>query len=209
MPLFQSFRDNGCLVGIWKTEESCESLFAFFSVPDMYREEILALKTPERQAERLAVRVLLLKLLGEQKQIHYHPDGSPYLSDGSYHISISHTRGYVAVIVGKSNMIGIDIEQYGFRVHKVARKYMREDEIPASYNGSQTWSLLLHWSAKETMFKSLGREELDFRKHFRIYPFQPVETGTFRAQEFKTEFNYEYSIRYILHPDFVMTWVCG
>ena len=35
---------------------------------------------------------------------------------------------------------------------------MREDEQPSVFRGTDTWSLLLHWSAKETMFKCLNAE---------------------------------------------------
>lgn len=67
--------------------------------------------------------------------------------------------------------VGVDIEQYGERVRKVAHKFMREDEQPSVFRGTDTWSLLLHWSAKETMFKCLNASEVDFRGHMRILPF--------------------------------------
>mgnify|MGYP000016543064 CR=1 FL=1 len=64
--------------------------------------------------EWLAVRVLLYTLSGEEKEIAYHPSGKPYLADASASLSISHTKGYVAVVLGlPGREVGIDIEQYG------------------------------------------------------------------------------------------------
>lgn len=209
MPLFKLFREQACVAGIWKTEESLEELGLLLPDPGMYREDLSVLKSPARKVERLAVRVLLYRLLGEQKQILYRADGSPYLSDGSFEIGISHTQGYVAVIVGKSPGIGIDIEQYGQKVRRVASRFMREDETVSIYRESDLWSLLLHWSAKETMFKALHCRQVDFKEHLFVLPFRVAGEGTFTAREYKTSFQYCFTIRYLIHPGFVMTWTCG
>ena len=107
----------------------------------------------------------------------YEPSGKPYLADNSYFISISHTKGYVAVILSEEKPVGIDIEQYSRRVHKVAHKYMREDEQFVPYGEDDTWSLLLHWSAKEVMFKCMNTPEVDFREHLHIEPFTTEQQG--------------------------------
>lgn len=161
--------------------------------------------SPHRRQEWLSVRALLYCLLDEEKEIGYRPSGKPYLPDGSFHISISHTKGYVAVILGKTP-VGIDIEQYGQRVHKVAHKYMRDDEIPSPFRGEDTWSLLLHWSAKEVMFKCMDTADVDFRRHLQVEPFVVRERGTFHARECRTDRQRRFLIRYLIHPDFVLTW---
>ena len=77
----------------------------------------------------------------------------------------------MAVVLGlPGREVGVDIEQYGERVRKVAHKFMREDEQPSVFRGTDTWSLLLHWSARETMFKCPNASEVDFRGHMRILP---------------------------------------
>lgn len=206
MPLYKKLEEKDTLLGVWKIEETLEDLFSFLPVPELYGDDVFALKSKDRQLERLAVRVLLYKLLNEEKEILYHPGGRPYLSDGSFCISISHTNEYVAVFLGNKDRIGVDIERYNERIHRVSRKYMSEDEVPVMYRGSVTWSLLLHWSAKETLFKCMGCESVDFKKHLRVYPSMLQEKGNFRAREFKTEYQYEYSVNYMIDTDFVLTW---
>ena len=73
-------------------------------------------------------------MLGEEKEIGYRSSGKPYLADGSASISISHTKGYVAVLLGgPEKEVGIDVECYGERVRKVAHKFVREDESLSWY----------------------------------------------------------------------------
>lgn len=49
-------------------------------------------------------------------------------ADGSAHISISHTNGYVAVALHPTEEVGIDIERYGVRVRRVVSRFVRPDE---------------------------------------------------------------------------------
>lgn len=177
---------------------------------DVYRTAVQAFKSEHRRQEWLAVRVLLYTLLGEEREIAYRPDGKPYLTDVSASISISHTRGYVAVILGQPDReVGIDIEQYGERVRKVAPKFMRDDEVPSLFRNTNTWSLLLHWSAKETIFKCLNASEVDFRNHIRLFPFSVDEAGVFLAEEYRTPARRRFAIHYHLFPDFVLTFTTG
>ena len=75
----------------------------------------------------------------------------------------------MAVILGDINKeVGIDIEQYGERVRKVAHKFVRDDELPGAYEGTDTWGMLLHWSAKEAVYKCLNIDSVDFREHLYI-----------------------------------------
>lgn len=205
MALFMQHKDDSSLLGVWRMDESLSALRDELPDSTLFDQAVERFTSPHRQLEWLSVRVLLYHLLNEEKEIGYLPSGKPYLADGSFSISISHTKGYVAVILGKTP-VGIDIEQYGQRVHKVAHKYMREDEIPAPYQGDDTWSLLLHWSAKEVMFKCMEASEVDFRQHLHIEPFIPQERGTFCAREYRTERQRHFLIHYLIHPDFVLTW---
>ena len=150
--------------GVWKMDETLDELLSMLPQQETYLEGLQRFSAEHRRLEWLSVRVLLFTLLGEEKEIAYYPSGKPYLADKSASISISHTRGYVSVIIGEAGKeVGIDIEQYGERVHKVAHKYMRTDEPLSSYQGTDTWALLLHWSAKEVMFKCMNTPEVDFR----------------------------------------------
>ena len=189
-------------------DETVEQLRSMFHQFSMYEAGFSRFTSESRQREWLAVRILLKELCGEEKKIGYLPSGKPYLEDGSMRVSFSHTKGYVAVAVHPFAEVGVDIEQYGTRVQKVASRFIREDEHVSVASGDEIYGLLLHWSAKETMFKLMEEEAVDFVSHLHIRPFQLQPSGTFQACEYRSQHGRTFLIHYDTHPDFVLTFSC-
>ena len=208
MPIYRTYKQGDLLVGIWKVDETIEQLRSMFHQFSIYEEDFMRFSAEKRKQEWLAVRVLLKELCGEEKEIAYLPSGKPYLEDGSAFVSFSHTSGYVAVALHPSAEVGVDIEQYGTRVQRVASRFIREDEKVSVESGDEIYALLLHWSAKETMFKLMKDEAVDFIKHLHILPFVPEESGTFHACEYRSGQEQEFLIHYDTHPDYVLTFAC-
>ena len=121
MASFLQYKTNGIQWAVWKMEESLDALLLL--LPGARRafceQELNRFVSERRKMEWLSVRVLLYSMLQEDKEIGYSLEGKPYLTDHSFFISISHTKGYVAVMLASSVPVGIDIEQYAQRVHKV------------------------------------------------------------------------------------------
>lgn len=208
MPIYRTYKQGDLLVGVWKVDETVEQLRSMFHQFSIYEEGFMRFSTEKRKQEWLAVRVLLKELCGEEKKIAYLPSGKPYLEDGSAFISFSHTLGYVAVAIHPSAEVGVDIEQYGTRVQRVAVRFIREDEKVSVESGDEIYALLLHWSAKETMFKLMKDEAVDFINHLHILPFAPKESGTFHACEYRSGQGQKFLIHYDTHPDYVLTFAC-
>ena len=207
MGLFLQDKTNDTQWAVWKVEESLEALLAL--LPDARRvcceQELLQFASERRKIEWLSVRVLLYFMLKEDKQIGYSSEGKPFLTDDSFFISISHTKGYVVVILNPKTPVGIDIEQYGKRVHKVFDRFIRPDEQVEAYQGDTTWGGLLHWSAKETVFKCMKNADADLRK-LCLSHFIPQKEGTFQVREYATEGQSLFSVGYRICEDFVLTW---
>ena len=207
MGLFLQDKTNDTQWAVWKVEESLEALLAL--LPDARRvcceQELLQFASERRKIEWLSVRVLLYFMLKEDKQIGYSSEGKPFLTDDSFFISISHTKGYVEVILNPKTPVGIDIEQYGKRVHKVFDRFIRPDEQVEAYQGDTTWGGLLHWSAKETVFKCMKNADADLRK-LCLSHFIPQKEGTFQVREYATEGQSLFSVGYRICEDFVLTW---
>ena len=188
MALFLQHKTDDIQWAVWKMEESLEVLLAL--LPDARRvfceQELNRFVSERRKMEWLSVRVLLYAMLQEDKEIGYSPEGKPYLTDHSFFISISHTKGYVAVMLASFTPAGIDIEQYGQRVKRVYDRFIRSDERVEPYQGDETWSMLLHWSAKETIFKSMENADADLRK-LCLSHFIPQSEGGFQVREYATE----------------------
>ena len=222
MALYAHFRSDDVEIGIWKMEEDEAQLLS--RLPVAVSQGVERFTAPHRRLEWLSVRLLLLTMLGQGENVDadaarhaadavigYTAAGAPYLLDHSRALSISHTKGYVAVALAPWGCRpGIDIEQWGQRVLKVSSRFLREDEEAPLYQGSPVAALLLHWSAKEALFKSLEQQEaVDFKEHLRLFPFPLAAEGRFVAQELRTPMQQRYSVAYRLFPDFVLTWVTG
>lgn len=208
MPLYQTYRKGELRVGIWKVEETICQMRSMFVDFSLYESGMQRFKSEKRQLEWLAVRVLLKELVGEEKEIGYLPSGKPYLEDRSACVSFSHTSGYVAVAVHPEKEVGIDIEQYGLRVRKLASRFVRDDERSSVEAGDEIYALLLHWSAKETMFKLMEHSDVDFLDHLHILPFIPTNSGEMKAVEYRTEMRHTFQVSYYTHPDYVLTFAC-
>ncbi len=208
MPLYQTYRKGELRVGIWKVEETICQMRSMFVDFSLYESGLQRFKSEKRQLEWLAVRVLLKELVGEEKEIGYLPSGKPYLEDRSACVSFSHTSGYVAVAVHPEKEVGIDIEQYGLRVRKLASRFVRDDERSSVEAGDEIYALLLHWSAKETMFKLMEHSDVDFLDHLHILPFIPTDSGEMKAVEYRTEMRHTFQVSYYTHPDYVLTFAC-
>ena len=206
MPLYRTYRKGELVVGVWKVEETIGQLRSMFKDCSLYESDLQKFKAEKRQLEWLAVRVLLKELLGEEKVIDYLPSGKPFLKDRSACVSFSHTCGYVAVAVHPTKEVGIDIEQYGNRVSRLASRFVREDEMQSVRAGNEIYALLLHWSAKETMFKLMEDEAVDFINHLQILPFQPMDSGVMDACEYRSGHEQKFLIHYETHPDYVLTF---
>jgi phosphopantetheinyl transferase len=170
-------------------------------------EPALARMGTQRRREWLTVRVLLKKMLGgEERQILYTDSGKPYLADSSCKIGISHTKGYAAVALDRDHPVAIDIEYISPRVEKIRRRFMNETETENLSQNHPLIHLLLHWSAKETLFKYLNEANIDFKSQLHIHPFEPVigEWGICTAHETKTDRKLHFTLNYRVEASYVI-----
>ena len=151
MALLKKWTEQDGCFGIWRVTESVETLMTMLDDTDRYARELHDMKSEARRLEYVAVRVLLKELLNKEVHIDHLPSGKPFLIDYDCNISISHTRGYVAVALHRVMEPGIDIEYYSERVKKVASRFMGVTEMKnvEGYTGVEyIHMLMLHWSAK-------------------------------------------------------------
>jgi len=204
-------------VAVWHVTEDYEELLSMLPDADAVSNEAEQQFSSEfRRVEWTAVRVLLYTVLDRQVHINYNDQGAPLLPGyEGLHISISHTKGYVAIALSENAPVGIDVEQIERieekpnvfddkeklpRVEKVRTRFMRNDEFAET-----TIGLLLHWSAKETLFKVLGREGVNFIDEMQVSPFDETQyEGEFTIEDLKEDDTY--IIYYKVFDDFVLTY---
>lgn len=200
--------DGGGLA-IWRIEETADQLYVMLGTT-AYDSLLAAMHNENRRAEWLAVRVLVADVLGPEHIVAYHETGRPYLLDGSSHISISHTKGFAALIYSAKYPIGMDIEYVSSRVSRVAHRFISPEEAAYMDECGEQERLsfqLVAWSAKEALYKLFDvTEGADFLKAFRTYPYKQASLGCLMATvRFLPDC--VLPVQYYLTPDFVCTWV--
>ncbi len=205
MPLFLFHKESNWMLGLWKITETANALIE--RLPHSAEELRTARRfgSLSRQKEWLATRVLLQELCGEYKEIRYRPDGAPYLADGSHAISISHTRGYAAVMLSSAGQrIGIDIEYPSRRVLKVQDHFLSPQEKSFIDPAHEATQMLVCWCAKEALYKLLGKEGLQFDRDLEIQPFSLRSFDDIEIRERVTPEASLLSVRYVVTKDYVI-----
>ena len=197
---------NGIRFAIWKIDESLDELIQLSRKPTERREAIKEFQHDRRRFEYIATRLLIEHLTSTDADIKYLPSGKPTLADNSFQISLSHTAGYAAAIVHPAHYVGIDIEAISPRIMKIKEKFLSTKELESIDSTREVNHLLLCWSAKETVYKAMSEEDVDFKTQMQIVPFIPLEAGIFTIHEYRTSAQRSYPISYFVSDDYVMTW---
>lgn len=154
--LFINEIDKDVRLGVWKMEENL-NYEQFASLP--FYNGLMSL-SENRRKETAFVYSLLFTMTGNKNLVIGHESsGKPYV-DG-YKIGISHTRGFVSVILSTSCDVAVDIEYINTRVLRIADRFLREDEKPDIV--PDVIPTLLFWCAKETIYKLYSDERLTFQ----------------------------------------------
>lgn len=169
--LFINEIDKGVRLGVWEMEENLNyENFASLSFYD----RLMSLSDGRRK-ETASVYSLLFAMTGNRNLVIGHePSGKPYVE--GYKIGISHTKGFVSVILSTSCDVAVDIEYINTRVLRIADRFLREDEKPNALQFSKEKKeegdkdvvpdvipTLLFWCAKETIYKLYSDERLTFQ----------------------------------------------
>ena len=156
---------------IWRMDETLEELKEISL--HHYDHELESISNEVRKKERILSRYLLETLIGKVVDVHYEASGKPVMDGVNF--SISHTKNFVAVIVG-SRTVGVDIEHKSDRIFKVTEKIMSKDELETlnsltseaekkgKFSEEAQKFALLCWCAKETVFKMIDEIGVDFTK---------------------------------------------
>ncbi len=202
--------DDDCLIGVWEIVEEIDVLKAELlkgdSINGLDIAEIERHKSLWRQKEWLCTRLLVNQLLGKPTRIKYDEFRKPHLIDGSYNLSITHSKRFVAVILSKSKRVGIDLEQVSDKIAKIAFKFLGVNELKNLCEKNKILQLYLHWCSKETLYKIYGRRDLDFVQNLKIETFDVNTRDYFIGFIEKDPYREEFLLHYFMIEDYVLVW---
>ncbi len=120
--------------------------------------------------------------------------GQPLLR--GYHVGVTHTKGYAALMLSKSCDVACDIEHFSDRVERIKSKFLRKDEMADDLD-----SLLVHWCGKETVYKLFPEDNLQFSQ-MRVGPFSTMSDWACEVENMKrgekVRVDFELTMQFVL-----------
>jgi phosphopantetheinyl transferase len=163
-------------------------------------------KSLNRKIESLSVRALLQQMTRPDARIVYHKKShKPYLDDGSYNISISHSHKYTSILLGKNKLVGVDLEFMSHDIERLAHKFINDQEMISTNPMTRIEHLYIHWCAKEALYKICDKLDIDFQKNLIIHPFEVESEGDITGTVHNDFRHEEYRLHYSLGNNYA--WV--
>jgi 4'-phosphopantetheinyl transferase len=203
--------DDDMEFALWKIEEKAEDLYSQLQLNDEEKAYVEHIGNGKRHLHWLGTRVLLRKMLITNDYIDCKVDehGKPYLVTLPYHISLSHSFDYAAVMISKKHPVGIDIEQVKDKVERIAHKFMRPAELAFINKEYTIQHLYACWCAKEAIYKCNGEKEVSFVDNILLKPFNFEHHGVIDAHLHKNEKSINYEVGYLQYEDYMIGYVRG
>lgn len=203
--------DDDTEFAIWKIEEKADDLYNQLQLNEQEKAYVEQLSHGKRNLHWLGTRVLLRKMLNTDEYIDCQVDehGKPYLVDLPYHISLSHSFDYAAVMISKKRPVGIDIEQIKEKVERIAHKFMRPAEMAFINDQHKIQQLYVCWCAKEAVYKCYGQKEVSFADNISLKPFNFDKQGNVSAHLNKGAVSLDYRVDYLQYEDYMIGYVKG
>lgn len=181
MALFKKISGDGWQLALWKIEESVEELLSLVQLNAAQLDALMKLTRQNRQKEKLISQYLVSHLTNSNAEILYKSNGAPYILHSGFNLSITHTKGWVAVQVDSKRLPGIDIEYRSDRILKVAHKFIAESESHFISESEKLSYYNVIWCAKEALYKIAQIEGLIFTDDLLVEPFDLQEEGDIKG----------------------------
>ena len=224
MPLhsFQRLSPTAVL-GLWHLTENTAELWSGLPQAEAYQTLIPATADATRQAQWLAGRVLIHRLLAEMLPaataeilVNNDATGRPWLAGQAPEmaVSLSHSGMWVAAMLADGGRAGVDVEIIRNKAQRLAGKFLAPAEWTAAQAEAATLATpdadahyTLLWSAKETLYKLAAKRGIIFKKQLLLNPFVPQVTGEIPATLVLGDVQTRHSICYHQPaPGYVLTY---
>lgn len=207
MPLLDYQRSEETHVAVWQIIEDISYFKQKIHLSEEEHREIEHLKERKR-LEWFASRYLLHLISTRSIRIPTVKDifGKPFLHKHDYHISISHSGAYIAIIASPK-VVGIDIQCFVPKITRIARKFLSEQEKSYCSNPSnEIENLHKIWCAKEAMYKAFGKKRLEFKDHIHLLD-DPTDKIKANGTIQKDEIDIRYDVYFFNHPSYIVSYV--
>ncbi|MFD2874503.1 4'-phosphopantetheinyl transferase family protein [Mucilaginibacter ximonensis] len=203
--------DDDTEFALWQIEEQAEDLYNQLQLNDQEKAFVENISNGKRHLHWLGTRVLLRTMLDTNEYIDCKVDehGKPYLVSLPYHISLSHSFDYAAVMISRKSPVGIDIEQVKEKVERIAPRFLSAAELKFIDPNKKIDHLYACWCAKEAIYKCYGQKEVSFMDDIALKPFSFTGEGQANAILTKGDIKIDYTVGYLQYDGYMIGYVKG
>jgi 4'-phosphopantetheinyl transferase len=194
------------ILGVWKIEEDIETLMSLVSLDSEEKKKYRGFRSNSRKLEFLSVRALLAELLGKDMRIVYNKNNKPFIKDGSYFISISHSHRLTAILLSTNEQVGIDLEYMNVNIATFAFKFMNRKEKVTKDDDLRRYHLYIHWCAKEALYKICDKEGIGIRNNITIQPFDLKDSGELKGRVHTKKIRESFDLYYTRYDNYTIVW---
>ena len=199
-------------IGLWKIAEDPEYLLLLADLAPADQITYSGISALHRKKEWLATRALLNEMQSTAGPINYYKDGRPYLERGKFNISISHTKGFVAIDLHEKFIPGIDIELASRLVGRVASRFISPAELEMCHAIPELSAkrLLLLWCAKEAIFKMVPFSNVEFSTDIKITLNKSlIDSASLKGFFIGSSEPITVDLEYLEENEVIMVWGCS
>jgi 4'-phosphopantetheinyl transferase len=170
-------------LGVWEITEDTDFFLSQVILTENEKNVFDSLRSDTRKKQWLSYRLTIKRLLNipQVLDIVYDSQGRPRILKHNYRVSVSHSGKYAAAVVSKRYQVGIDIEKVHPRIEKVIYKFLNKKELNDLDYDPSIEHMNVCWSAKEALYKLVGRKQLSFISDIQLDSFIYIESGSFNA----------------------------
>jgi len=212
MPLFlEHVIDTRCRLWFWQILESELELLQMASMGQAEAraqmvEALSEVKSPARRLEWLATRALLAGILMDVPRIRHDAFGKPSLEGIPRHLSVTHSKGLVGVMLSEHQEIGLDAERMSDKIAQIAFKFLHPEQAEPLLSSRNMLHLYMHWCGKEALFKLYGKGGLDFKEQLHVHLETIDDQGRFEGTIAKDGQERRVPMGHLLREDFLAVW---
>jgi 4'-phosphopantetheinyl transferase len=207
MPLEKIVVDTERAWALWKINEDEKQLASELestgNVPDNFTNVLKRLEwLAGRVATKAVMKALNLTFYGITKD----EFGKPFPILCDFHLSLSHSYPYAAVLMDNAGPVGIDLEQPKEKLLKIAHRIHHQRELHDL--GTDIVKHCIYWCAKESMIKLYGKKDLIFAENMFIQPFQRKDEGNITGKFIIGDTERIIPLHYVVYPSFIVVQTC-
>ncbi|PCH97698.1 MAG: hypothetical protein COB85_02530 [Bacteroidetes bacterium] len=210
---FKKNINYNAIIGLWEIDSGILASSSHLNLSDNQIKRLRLFGTDRKRTEFLSVISLIGSLLDVDHpvEVKHEANGKPFLDGIDYNISITHSGKFVAVLLSKDEVPGIDIERVSEKIVRIEDKFMNDDEMKSAALEREYINehKVLVWTTKEALFKFYGEGKVIFKENLLVEPFKFEGKGVIGASIMMNDIDKRFDVHYEKIEDYILTYVLG